>query len=247
MKFCKYCGKELKENEVCSCQSEKVSTTEGNLIQKLWNVVVNLVKKPATTVENYIKESNDAMSYIFIGLATISFALIFVLGIQKAIDTMGMFSSYIKVDYFKVFVAFAAMILSLLFGMILVSWLVMQKIYKYEKYDYKKSLSLVGVSSIPMTILNLVAVLIILLFGKSIFTQTGLIFLIMLVSFGSLAFYTLFISNIKFASGCDNDKSFIGAFIIILAATIIMFIVSKNIATPMLTKVVAGSTIGSLF
>ena len=244
MKFCKNCGKKLKEKEVCDCQ--KKSSSDENIFQSLKELVINLVKKPNTAVEGYVDNNNNILSYILIAICSLIYSLVFVVAIKKifgiAIDSLSiyssLFSSSIKINYFTILIAFIIMILGLIFGLILSSWLVIGKIYRIDKFNYEKSLSLTAVSTIPLTLISLIILLFVLIFNIN--SQATLMIFILLLSFGGLSFYTLFISNLKYTSGCDNDQVFISSVITIILALITMFVVARCISIPMITNMLKG-------
>lgn len=102
-KFCKYCGKELKENEKCSCQKEKkepkkekkkttdlqkatetikteMSDSGKRYAEKLWKTVQNIFIHPKETLKEFINQEDITLTLIIliltsliIGICSVSF------------------------------------------------------------------------------------------------------------------------------------------------------------------------------
>lgn len=86
-KFCKYCGKSLEENEICSCQQETKQSQERpasisisvNIdtkkmkayVIRLGDCLISGIKQPITTVENMIKNRSFDLALGLLGLSLI--------------------------------------------------------------------------------------------------------------------------------------------------------------------------------
>lgn len=89
-KFCKYCGKELKKGEVCSCKTQKekvensknteyekaketikleVSTTSKRYFQKMGSLIKSIFQNSSQTMHDYLKEKDYHLTYLLIFLS----------------------------------------------------------------------------------------------------------------------------------------------------------------------------------
>lgn len=68
-KFCKNCGKEVKENEECVCKTEKVDTVNIDYVKEVKEIVIGMVKEPKKTIKNTVKVEFFNIAVVVILLA----------------------------------------------------------------------------------------------------------------------------------------------------------------------------------
>ena len=84
-RFCTKCGKELKDGEVCACSSENENASANpavvvngdaivNTGKDIWSTILNVFKKPATTVSEEANSSRSNKSIILTVILAIAFA-----------------------------------------------------------------------------------------------------------------------------------------------------------------------------
>ena len=82
-RFCTKCGKELKEGEVCTCSANEPAssnaTVNGDVIvntcKNVWNTIINVFKRPASTIAEEIESKETNKSIILTVILAITFAL----------------------------------------------------------------------------------------------------------------------------------------------------------------------------
>lgn len=185
-RFCTKCGKELKEGEVCSCSDVETqnngTTVNGDAIvntcKNVWNTIINVFKKPATTVADEVESKDTNKSIILIILLAISFALYLmalVSGIADGVEqaTWGLSSVVYEVNYFQVFI-YGILIYALMAIIPIVSALIVAKITRNGDFSFKKAFKLYVTSNAPL-ILAYLGMAIIYLLDVTLLNVLGLI------------------------------------------------------------------------
>ena len=185
-RFCTKCGKELKEGEVCSCSEAETqnngTTVNGDAIvntcKNVWNTIINVFKKPATTVADEVESKDTNKSIILIILLAISFALYLmalVSGIADGVEqaTWGLSSVVYEVNYFQVFI-YGILIYALMAIIPIVSALIVAKITRNGDFSFKKAFKLYVTSNAPL-ILAYLGMAIIYLLDVTLLNVLGLI------------------------------------------------------------------------
>lgn len=185
-RFCTKCGKELKEGEVCSCSDVETqnngTTVNGDAIvntcKNVWNTIINVFKKPATTVADEVESKDTNKSIILIILLAISFALYLmalVSGIADGVEqaTWGLSNVVYEVNYFQVFI-YGILIYALMAIIPIVSALIVAKITRNGDFSFKKAFKLYVTSNAPL-ILAYLGMAIIYLLDVTLLNVLGLI------------------------------------------------------------------------
>ena len=81
MAFCRYCGRELQEGEVCSCRdqgetpktevADAVSIQGKQIAGEAWKDFIRLLKSPASYAGSYVKSGNMVTAILFLVLQAI--------------------------------------------------------------------------------------------------------------------------------------------------------------------------------
>ncbi|MCD8361527.1 MAG: hypothetical protein LUC98_00990 [Lachnospiraceae bacterium] len=67
--FCKYCGKQLAENELCDCpESVKERSTESGVAQKLGKLLSGMLRDPSKTLQDAHDDPDKIPQYIIGGI-----------------------------------------------------------------------------------------------------------------------------------------------------------------------------------
>ena len=185
-RFCTKCGKELKEREVCSCSDVETQNNGTNVngdaivntCKNVWNTIINVFKKPATTVADEVESKDTNKSIILIILLAISFALYLmalVSGIADGVEqaTWGLSSVVYEVNYFQVFI-YGILIYALMAIIPIVSALIVAKITRNGDFSFKKAFKLYVTSNAPL-ILAYLGMAIIYLLDVTLLNVLGLI------------------------------------------------------------------------
>ncbi len=163
-RFCTKCGKELLDGENCSCtlNTEVVSINTdaiASMGKGILNTIINMYKKPSTTLDNEVKNMNTKKDLIMLALIAISFGLYIMASFSRILVTFNgasrvSISHYIDIPYFKIFLYVSILYYALSFIPVIASYLV-ARLTKNYNFSLKKSLSLYATSMIPTIITNL--------------------------------------------------------------------------------------------
>ncbi len=118
MAFCRYCGRELEDGEVCSCRQETTTSTEApsespvngskaapsaeqvkSIALNVWSKFVALLKAPATGSAAYVHEGDLTASISFIvvhALCSAIFAALWIGKLNGIVAMGGSFTSSLK-------------------------------------------------------------------------------------------------------------------------------------------------------
>lgn len=188
-RFCTNCGRELKEGEVCNCTANtganNASSINGDAIvntcKDIWHTIINVFKKPATTVSEEANSSKSNKSIILIIVLAISYALYLMAmfaNMAKSVESAANSiwsgaSASVDVPYFQIFI-YGIIIYAILAILPVVAALVVAKIAKNRDFTFKKSFNLYITSNAPMVFCYL-GMAIILLLNVSLLTVLGTI------------------------------------------------------------------------
>ncbi len=100
MAFCRYCGRELQEGEVCSCRdqgetpktevADAVSIQGKQIAGEAWKDFIRLLKSPASYAGSYVKSGNMVTAILFLVLQAICSSIFAVLCIGKINGLIGL-------------------------------------------------------------------------------------------------------------------------------------------------------------
>lgn len=223
-KFCTKCGKPLKEGEVCDCQKTTTKEEEcsSSIVENIKDILKNIIKKPATTIEKYSKQKNLKFAFLLIvinavifGLFTYCFSNNVIKSITKdvnsTINTMNTIGSAFSqsssidsigtVNNFEL--PFGNLFISGTIGMILafiilalILKLIVGVIFKNKK-QVSEYLTLVGVSSVISSITTLAALLLSFLSYK-------LAYIVLL--FGTVFYFVNVTQNLLKAKKANEER-----------------------------------------
>ncbi len=186
-RFCKNCGKELKEGEVCDCTAKEAPKATGSSITintgdlkelglHFLNTIKNMFVHPASTVDEEVEEHDMKMGMLLLVVMAITVGLYVMGGFKSIIASIGSFADFnindaVSIPYFKVFIYVTLINFIVAFIPITVAFLT-NKIFKGESLSYKKCISLYATSMAPTIVSNL---LMALLYAVNILSGLGAI------------------------------------------------------------------------
>lgn len=187
-RFCTKCGKELKEGEVCDCTTNETvsagtTSINGDAIvntgKDIWHTILNVFKKPATTVSEEANSKSSNKSIILIIVLAISFALYLMAmfagvakGVEEASSSLWT-TATVEVPYFQIFI-YGILIYAIMAILPVVAALVVAKIAKNSNFTFKKAFNLYITSNAPMVFVYL-GMAIILFLNVSLLNVLGTI------------------------------------------------------------------------
>ena len=126
MAFCRYCGRELQEGEVCSCRdqgetpktevADAVSIQGKQIAGEAWKDFIRLLKSPASYAGSYVKSGNMVTAILFLVLQAICSSIFAVLCIGKINGLIGLGGSMTESLKFS---SVGAFFLTLLYSILL--------------------------------------------------------------------------------------------------------------------------------
>ena len=177
-RFCTKCGKELKEGEVCDCSTtEEVSTPSTvngdaivNTCKNVWNTIINVFKRPATTIKEEVESKENNKSIILLVLLAVSFAFYLmaiisgmVSGVEEAANSFWSYAdAQVDVNYFQVFI-YGILIYAIVAIIPIVAALIVGKITKNNNFTFKKAFKLYITSNAPLVLVYLGMAIILLI------------------------------------------------------------------------------------
>lgn len=184
-RFCTKCGKELSVDEVCSCASNETAAVTinsdaiVNTAKSSLNTIVNVFKKPDTTIKEEISKKENTISIVLIVFLAISFALYLMAIVSNSVDaasnaTLGLTTIVTdQISYFKVFI-YGVLIYALMAVIPMFAAFIIGKITKNSNLTFKKAFKLYTTSQAPLIFTYLIMA-IVLLINVSLLNAIGLI------------------------------------------------------------------------
>lgn len=256
--FCQKCGTErVGENAFCAnCgnsfsapfvaeSSQNTNTNPADLFKRLINVVVKLIKKPATTATEFARQGDTKLSIMLLtaqsaaGFIAVLFFLFTIL-----ISDGGYILEYIGGTVVALMIA---AIVTPFIGKIIAAafFLLYSNVITKEKKSFSNMLAVSAIISVPTTIACLASTVIGFLF--SLFAPSiGAFLIILIISASTIASYFLAGAGLKGAGNGDDDKRFF-TLIASFCTTIVLTIISVSTMIPVIAKLGAGSFMSGLF
>lgn len=189
MAFCRYCGRELKEGETCSCrgQNEAPKTSVGTLIGSsgtqvagaLWQTFLLLLKHPMSRSRSYMLSGNPVSALTFFVLHGICSGLFAVLCINKINSLIGLGGSLTEnLQFSGAGAFFLTLLYSVLLSMILSALCFAGSKLFHGELGFQSALcvaSMRSVISVPVSLLGCLFLLLNIPAGFLIFYGIGLL------------------------------------------------------------------------
>lgn len=185
-RFCTKCGKELKEGEVCNCESTNTTSAVTinsdailNTAKNTLGTITNVYKKPDTTITEEINKKESTISIIILISLAISFALYLMAIVSNTINaaanaTYGLTTIVTNdVSYFKVFI-YGILIYALMAVIPMFAAFIIGKITKNGNFTFKKAFKLYTTSNAPL-VFGYLGLAIIMLLNVSLLNILGLL------------------------------------------------------------------------
>ncbi len=252
-RFCTKCGKELKEGEVCDCSSNESASANNsssingdaivNTCKDIWHTILNVFKKPATTVSEEANSKSSNKSIILIIVLAISFALYLMAmfagmakGMESAANSLWSLSqTSIEVPYFQIFI-YGILIYAIMAILPVVAAIIVAKITKNNNFTFKKAFNLYITSNAPMVFVYL-GMAIIYLLNVSLLTVLGAIATLIISLFCFFNFILGFNAETKIK---EDKKSYA------LTGLITFWIIMIVVAFLIVVSTIAGNLIDEL-
>lgn len=178
-KFCTNCGKELKDGEECDCLAnnkneavvEAMVTVNSDAIvnacKNIWNTIINVFKKPASTIEEEVESSDTNKTVLITIILAVCFAFYLMAFLSKLEQTAneltyGLSGMFIGLSYFQIFI-YGILIYAIAFILPVLAALIVAKVIKNNDFTFKKAYKLYITSNAPLVLAYLGLTIIILL------------------------------------------------------------------------------------
>lgn len=185
-RFCTKCGKELKEGEVCNCESTNTTSAVTinsdailNTAKNTLGTITNVYKKPDTTITEEINKKESTISIIILVSLAISFALYLMAVVSNTFETLSNASYGLTtivtndISYFKVFI-YGILIYAIMAVIPMFAAFIIAKITKNNNFTFKRAFKLYTTSNAPL-IFGFLGLAIIMLLNVSLLNILGLL------------------------------------------------------------------------
>lgn len=185
-RFCTKCGKELKEGEVCNCESTNTTNAVTinsdailNTAKNTLGTITNVYKKPDTTITEEINKKESTISIIILVSLAISFALYLMAVVSNTFETLSNASYGLTtivtndISYFKVFI-YGVLIYAIMAVIPMFAAFIIAKITKNNNFTFKRAFKLYTTSNAPL-IFGFLGLAIIMLLNVSLLNILGLL------------------------------------------------------------------------
>ncbi len=224
-KFCSFCGKELKEGEVCDCQESKNNSVKpssnkgGNMGNDLLDIIKKVFVKPIEVFKKYLVDDKLVVGVVLVVVAALARGLYTVLSLYHVYSK----SSYFKdsVDYFKNFFETFGSYLWKYAALVLIIYAVVKLIFKTE-ISWKKIVTVVGVALVPIICYVLVSYILLFFDGDFVTYLTSY-----LSTFTNALYMYLIYEGICSLVDVDKNKLLISMGVIFVGVSIASDIFAK--------------------
>lgn len=186
-RFCTKCGKELKEGEICNCETTSTSNAAVtinsdallNTAKNSFNTITNVYKKPDTTITEEINKKDSTISIIILISLAISFAFYLMSMVSNTVNTAADLSYGLTtivtndVSYFKVFI-YGILIYALMAVIPMFAAFLIAKITKNNNFTFKRAFKLYTTSNAPL-VFGYLGLAIIMVLNISLLNILGLL------------------------------------------------------------------------
>lgn len=186
-RFCTKCGKELKEGEICNCETTSTSNAAVtinsdallNTAKNSFNTITNVYKKPDTTITEEINKKDSTISIIILISLAISFAFYLMSMVSNTVNTAADLSYGLTtivtndVSYFKVFI-YGILIYALMAIIPMFAAFLIAKITKNNNFTFKRAFKLYTTSNAPL-VFGYLGLAIIMVLNISLLNILGLL------------------------------------------------------------------------
>lgn len=186
-RFCTKCGKELKEGEICNCETTSTSNAAVtinsdallNTAKNSFNTIINVYKKPDTTITEEINKKDSTISIIILISLAISFAFYLMSMVSNTVNTAADLSYGLTtivtndVSYFKVFI-YGILIYALMAIIPMFAAFLIAKITKNNNFTFKRAFKLYTTSNAPL-VFGYLGLAIIMVLNISLLNILGLL------------------------------------------------------------------------
>lgn len=227
--YCKYCGKELKGKK---CDCEKSKSKEINF-SRIYNLIIDVLKKPTSTVSSYVKKGDNNTSIIMLISSIFLNSLLLMMLSDKLLSyIIGLFANIIYISKFKMFISIFLLELITVCILILLTWFISTKVFSNRKGDVKKTFNLVSISSVTIGVVSAILILINLILGFIFNDYIILLFSLILLLMSLMMFVLTYYSGLKKASELDYDQNCYLSIISIFGTLIILAVILNFIKLP---------------
>lgn len=242
-KFCTNCGKQLKNGEECTCQKEvKQETTSSNdfvaLAKGFLDDIINMYKKPATTIKEKVKEANTKNALIMLGVMAVVSALCTLL------PFIGL-SDYVEVPYLKIFIYVLLLVYGFAFIPVLVAFET-AKILKNDKFDFNKSLSLYVYSFCPTVLVTICSTLLTLANIK-LLTYVAILASAVVSLACAVTYVKEFLNNVEIKDDMVAKVISLMTIAMIVISAIILYLIGEKILGDIIADMGLGKYLNFLF
>ncbi len=169
MKYCSQCGKKLEPGKTCDCREKR---KEKKIIENN-NIIIDFLKKPFDTLDEYSKGSHTNQSWLLISAISMLFGFFFT-EMSYRMQPRFLLISY---PYFRNFIIYSILIIaSILFFNILIQCFT--KVIMKKEISFYQLLDIVAISLLPFLYTLLLAIIVSFLLGcfSYLILVIGLIF-----------------------------------------------------------------------
>lgn len=222
-KFCTNCGKKLEEKEVCNCIKPEESNLSKNktiidYATEIMETTKSMFSKPIDTMKTHISENTFINGVIMLCLSCMVMALYIIAMMKQGLNIVNaqLGLAYIngmnvQIPYPKIFFVSFITFIIIYFLLAFALHMVNTNVFRGTS-SFKKMVSLLGISLLPVAVLGLFAIVFVFLYPP-------LAVLALLIGF-LLSNYYLY-GGLKFATNQDENSH---AYLLVISYAVVMII-----------------------